>query len=197
MPTDPLQTSCIVLAGGTGERLGGADKGLVDAAGKPMIEWLLSCIEPIADDIVISANRNADRYSGYGLVIEDELRYRDKGPLAGIASCLPHCRHRKVLVCCVDMPLIPTDLLNELINSLQDRLASICQLDGRSQLLMALHKETLSSLEHYLDGGQRAVMPWFETLDACAVNWQQQPPWLLNVNTQAELDHLSTLLDAM
>ena len=78
----------LVLAGGKGSRMGGADKGLVCFKDTPLVEYVIDILEPQCKTLVISANRNEDVYKDYGYpVVTDENR-NFSGPLAGIAAGL-------------------------------------------------------------------------------------------------------------
>src|SRR5512145_2761512 len=64
----------LVLAGGQARRMGGSDKGLVPVAGRPMVEHVIAALRPQVGSILISANRNYERYARYGYpVIADDL----------------------------------------------------------------------------------------------------------------------------
>ena len=66
--------AAVILAGGQGRRMGGADKGLMDYRGRPLVEWVLAALEPQVAEIVISANRHLERYAAYGRrVLPDTL----------------------------------------------------------------------------------------------------------------------------
>ena len=56
----------LILAGGEGRRMGRADKGLQLLRGKPMAAWVLERLAPQVDEVLINANRNADRYAALG-----------------------------------------------------------------------------------------------------------------------------------
>ena len=78
----------IILAGGQARRMGGQDKGLIQLAQKPMIEYVLNAIKPQVDEIIINANRNQVVYEKYGYpVVADQIEGYC-GPLAGMASGL-------------------------------------------------------------------------------------------------------------
>ncbi|MEM7218802.1 MAG: molybdenum cofactor guanylyltransferase [Pseudomonadota bacterium] len=78
------QLAVLVLCGGTGRRVGGADKPLLPYRGRPLLETVLSRL-PAAQQTLLSANRNLARYARFGLrVVSDCVPGR--GPLAGIAS---------------------------------------------------------------------------------------------------------------
>lgn len=108
-----------ILAGGGGRRLGGADKALVEVAGRPMLAHALSHLRPQARRIVLSANGNPQRFEEFNLpVIAD--RVADAGPLAGIAAAAaycashwPECQH--LVTSPVDVPQPPPDLVARLV----------------------------------------------------------------------------------
>ncbi|WP_154218484.1 NTP transferase domain-containing protein, partial [Pseudomonas syringae] len=57
--------SILLLAGGRGQRMGGRDKGLIEWQGKALIEHLHALTRPLTDDLIISCNRNIERYAQY------------------------------------------------------------------------------------------------------------------------------------
>ena len=103
----------IILCGGPGARIDGADKPLLRWRDAPLIEHLAGRLSSQVEAIVISANRNEATYARYGEVVGDELR-NYQGPLSGIAACLPHCTGEFAFVCPGDAPLLPDDLVDRL-----------------------------------------------------------------------------------
>ncbi|MGH8184524.1 MAG: molybdenum cofactor guanylyltransferase [Rhodanobacteraceae bacterium] len=75
----------VVLAGGAGTRVGGADKGLLPLCGRPLVEHVLDRLLPQCDRLLIVANRNLDDYTRYAPVIHDE-NDGHAGPLAGLVA---------------------------------------------------------------------------------------------------------------
>ena len=178
-----MKTSGIILCGGRGERVGGIDKGWLEYRGRPLVEQVLQRLQPQVSDVVISANRNLERYRALGHTAVSDEWENYQGPLAGIAAALPHCRHDACVVVACDMPLLPLDLGERLSAVLKSHRAC-CAWDGsREQYLAAgLQKEVHSSLEHYLASGRRSVRGWFEALDYRRVDFSDCPDLFLNVN---------------
>jgi molybdopterin-guanine dinucleotide biosynthesis protein A len=56
----------LVLAGGRGQRMGGADKGLQLLHGRPLAAHVLDRLGPQAGSLAISANRHLDAYAALG-----------------------------------------------------------------------------------------------------------------------------------
>ena len=78
----------VILAGGRGSRMGGQDKGLIEFNGRPLVEHLLAALQPQTGALLITANRNQERYQVYQLpVVNDELT-GFQGPLAGFAAAM-------------------------------------------------------------------------------------------------------------
>ncbi|MEK9896281.1 MAG: NTP transferase domain-containing protein, partial [Burkholderiaceae bacterium] len=48
----------LILAGGQGQRMGGADKGLQPLGGMPLVMHVLWRLAPQVQDVVINAHRN-------------------------------------------------------------------------------------------------------------------------------------------
>ena len=106
--------SVLLLAGGRGQRMGGADKGLLDWQGRPLIAWLHERVRPLTDDLIISCNRNAERYAAYADRLVSDAESDFPGPLAGILAGLDAARHDWLLVLPCDAPLIDHALLQAL-----------------------------------------------------------------------------------
>ena len=79
------ETLGIVLAGGAGSRVGGADKGLLPLGGRPLVEHVLERLRPQCDRLLIVANRNLDDYARYAPVLHDDNEGH-AGPLAGLVD---------------------------------------------------------------------------------------------------------------
>ena len=56
----PSQITGLVLAGGRGSRMGGADKGLQRLRGRPLVQHALQRLQPQVGALMISANRHLE-----------------------------------------------------------------------------------------------------------------------------------------
>ncbi|MQT44675.1 NTP transferase domain-containing protein, partial [Pseudomonas sp. FSL R10-0765] len=89
----PFQSSILLLAGGRGQRMGGQDKGLVPWRGQPLIAYVQQAARALTDDLIISCNRNHDRYAAYADQLVSDGNDDFDGPLAGIRAGLAAARH--------------------------------------------------------------------------------------------------------
>lgn len=193
---DRPNITAVVLAGGRGRRMGGLDKGLIDLAGKPMIEHILTAIAPQCETIIINANRHIERYAEYGYpVLKDELD-DFQGPLAGFATGLKHATTPLVLTLPCDAPFVPDDLVQRMVVALQQAESDIAVAhDGnRLQPVYALIKTRLAAnLKEFLAKGGRKIDRWYALNNTTQVNFSDVRKMFDNINTpdqQQTMEHI-------
>ena len=160
------QITGLILCGGRGQRVGGADKPLLDFHGRPLVARVAATLAPQVRQLLISANRNAETYRDYGPVVADALPDY-AGPLAGIVAALEIVTTPLLFACPGDGPNLPGNIVTRLAAGLNSGAAAVAH-DGqrRQPLVLLLRADCLPSLKRYLESGQRSVHGWLETLDA-------------------------------
>ncbi|MEI2418077.1 molybdenum cofactor guanylyltransferase MobA [Orrella sp. JC864] len=160
----------LVLAGGQGRRMGGADKGLLDWNGQPLVAGICAALAPQVGAILISANRNAQAYARHGRVVPDDPALGAfQGPLAGLAAGLAQAGTAWVLSWPCDMPHVPPDLAARLGEAAlrQGAPLAVAQAQGRVQpVCMLASVALLPGLLAYLRGGGRRVQAWQQAAGA-------------------------------
>lgn len=166
----PDTVSALILAGGRATRMGGVDKGLVAYQGRALIEHVIERIRPQVDDVIISANRNVDRYAAYGYRVVGDSIEDYAGPLAGLAAGIG-AAHTKLVVCVAcDMPGLPTDLVGRLRADLGTHDAAVAASSDGLQPVVALYRaNVLPRLNAWLAAGNRKAADWLATLDYAKV----------------------------
>ena len=155
--------SVCVLAGGEGRRFGGQDKGLVEYQGKPLIEHAIEAFANYTDDLIISANRNLERYEDYGYLVASDLNEAYAGPLAGILAACTQSSNEWLFVVACDQPGINNTLASAMLKLAETKEPSlVITNDGKCDqpLPMLLHICLKSTLEDFLDAGDRKVGLW-------------------------------------
>jgi molybdopterin-guanine dinucleotide biosynthesis protein A len=178
-----------ILAGGRGLRMGGRDKGLIEVGGKALVELTAARLRPQVGPLLISANRNLDRYAELGFPVHADDEDGFLGPLAGIATLLARIETPYLMTVPCDTPGFPDDLAARLHASLLEVSADVAVThDGEQrQFLFALYRRELAdTAARALDAGERAIWRWHEKLEVveCAVS---SPQAFVNVNTEADL----------
>jgi molybdenum cofactor guanylyltransferase len=176
--------------------MGGADKGLLPLAGRPMVEHVVRALEPQVGAILINANRNLERYERLGLPVVCDRMGDFFGPLVGMASAMERATTPYLLTVPCDSPLVPADLAATLYRALADAGAelSVAHDGKRMQPVFALlDRALLPSLLAYLDAGGRKIDTWYAEHRVALADFSGQPQAFLNVNTpedQAEVERL-------
>lgn len=198
----------IVLAGGQGSRMGGLDKGLQDFHGRPLAALALERLRPQAAPgrLFLSANRNQERYSAFGVPVLGDAMPGHPGPLAGLLAGLEHCGTPWLLAVPCDTPRFPPDLGARLAEAAEAAGADIAiaaapdapdRSGNPAPEAMRLHPACCllraglqGDLCTYLAGGGRKVLAWMERHALATAVFDRpgdDPHAFRNANTLAEL----------
>src|SRR3954470_2405862 len=198
---DKDQVTGVVLAGGRGSRMGGADKGLQNFRGMPMALFTLLRLPPQVGELMINANRNLAAYESFGVPVWPDSLADYAGPLAGFLTGLEHCETEYLVTVPCDTPLFPQDLVARLGEALERDDAEIAMAaageeDGqiRAQPVFSLLKrELMESLVAFTHGGGRKIDAWTGQHRTVLVPFDREeddPSAFANANTVAELHRL-------
>lgn len=186
---DPPLVTGLILAGGRGSRMGGADKGWVDYRGKPLVEHTIERLRPQVDELLISANRSLDRYRSLGTTtVQDDATFGEfAGPLAGMHAVLRVLHTPWLVVVPCDAPHLPADLVQRLRTGAGPARAAVASAAGRLQpLFCLLHRDLFDSLTTFLAEGERKVERWLARVQASAVRFEDAAAFV-NFNTPSDL----------
>jgi molybdenum cofactor guanylyltransferase len=170
----------LILAGGRGSRMGGADKGLIDWQGRPLVAHVLDALRPQVRALAINANRNLDRYAAFAdRVLPDEHPF--EGPLAGLHTALHHLPDEldwAWLVPC-DAPRLPPGLALALWQARANAPAVLpCTPDDELHPTHVLaHRSLLAPLGALLASpGPRGAARWLQAQGATLLHWHEPLP---------------------
>lgn len=179
----------LILAGGAGRRLQGRDKGLESFRGRPLVEYLVEYFEPRCSTLLISCNRNLDRYRKLGYPLVQDIRPGFQGPLAGLEAAAPLIETPFVVVSACDTPDLPPRLIERLAAPFGEPDGAGLEVcfahDGqRAHYLCAIVRtRCLPGLTDFLDRGERAVKQWYRLLRTTSVSFADCPEAFYNHNT--------------
>ncbi|MBK9440626.1 MAG: molybdenum cofactor guanylyltransferase MobA [Comamonadaceae bacterium] len=197
----------LILAGGRGTRMGGADKGLQTFNGMPLALHALTRLQMGAGvgQIMINANRNLAAYESFGVPVWPDGLADYAGPLAGFLTGLERCDTPYLLTVPCDTPMLPLDLAHRLAAALAAADADIAMAaapeagkDGHLQLrtqpvFCLLRTSLLESLVRFTQNGGRKIDSWTAQHPMVVVPFDlpdDNPQAFFNANTLAELHHL-------
>lgn len=186
MATPIHDITAVILAGGKARRMDGEDKGLITLRGRPMIDYIITALQPQAGDIMINANRNPEQYAAFGLPVVADMLGDYFGPLVGMATGMHTTDKPYIVTAPCDSPFIPETLVETLYRSLDDNRAdiSVAHDGARMQPVFALLRcELLPGLLAYLDEGGRKVDSWYARHRLALADFSDSPDTFLNLNT--------------
>lgn len=177
--------SGLVLSGGQGTRMGGADKGLMPWCGRPMVEWVCRQMRPLVGELAISCNRNVASYAAFCDRTLSDAHVGYPGPLAGILAGLRFLCGTHLLVAPCDLPAIEQELLRELQQlalAHPGRIAVVRQGERLQPLLCVLPRTLLAAVDSAWAAGERSPSRLWQRLGTCELACREDDPRLLNFN---------------
>lgn len=168
--------------------MGGADKGLLDYRGRPLVAHAIERLAPQVDTLLISANRNLENYVDFGYPVVTDASNERLGPLAGIEAGLRACATPWLAVCPCDCPDLPLDLVARLMAGIgQAALAVAATPAGVHPTFMLCRRDCLPALENALAAGERRLRDWCRAQGASEVNFAAEAAFR-NLNTPGDLN---------
>ncbi|MCH2191606.1 MAG: molybdenum cofactor guanylyltransferase [Gammaproteobacteria bacterium] len=184
----------LILAGGQGSRMGGADKGLLEYLGEPLISHVIRRLSPQCDDIIISANRNLESYQRLGYrIISDEARNQFHGPLAGICAgidCAKKTNYSSLLVSSCDTPHLPMSYAEKMTSSIYDTAACSAvahDCDRQQNIHCLLMSSAWDSLLDFYASGGRAMHQWHSQNCSKQVKFYEEVQAFKNINSLSDI----------
>ncbi|MDI1273662.1 molybdenum cofactor guanylyltransferase MobA [Polaromonas sp.] len=203
---DGAEITGIILAGGRGSRMGGADKGLQNFNGVPLALHTLLRLSPQVGEVMVNANRNLAAYESFGVPVWPDAAGLGEfsGPLAGFLTGMERCETPYLVTVPCDTPLFSQELVARLAEAMVRDDADIAVVaapeeDGqlRAQpVFCLLRTRLLESLMLFTASGGRKIDAWTAQHKTVLVPFNQpgdDPRAFFNANTLAELHQLEAL----
>ena len=189
----------VILAGGAGRRMGGADKALLRVGGASLLSHAIARLEPQVERLALSANGDALRFAGFGLPVLPDAAVM--GPLAGVLAALHWAAPlgaSAVVTVAVDSPFFPGDLTPRLC------LAAETAPEGLALAMAAKDHPTFAfwpvalapALADFLNSGAKArVMDFLAQHHAARARFPDEAAFD-NLNTPEDLTRAAALMGA-
>jgi molybdopterin-guanine dinucleotide biosynthesis protein A len=208
---DTQDITGVILAGGRGSRMGGADKGLQNFNGLPLALHALMRLQPQVGEMMVNANRNLSAYESFGVPVWPDGLADYAGPLAGFLTGLERCETRWLVTVPCDTPLFPRDVVARLAQAAERDGAEIAMAAGREMgnpggqpgdqdgvlraqpVFSLLRVDLLESLVRFTHDGGRKIDAWTAQHKTVIVPFDapgDDPRAFYNANTLAELHQL-------
>ncbi len=192
----PDDITGLILCGGRGTRMGGADKGLQNFNGLPLAMNALLRLGLQVGHVMINANRNLAAYESMGVPVWPDPMGDFPGPLAGWLAGLERVETPYMVTVPCDSPNFPADLVERLATALVVEDAEIAMAatveNGAVQVqpvFCLLKTALMESLVAYLHAGERKIDRW-TAQHRCATVVFDDAAAFANANTPQELAQL-------
>ena len=185
-----MKPAGLILAGGEGRRLGGADKALLILGGQSLLSHVTGRLGPQVTRLALSANGDPGRFADFrGAIVRDRTADR-LGPMAGLLAGLDWLASTGgdwLLTASVDTPFLPADLLERLQDAARGG-PVVAASQGRLHPTCGLWPIRLRpALEAALQAGERRIGRWAEDQGAAVADFDALPDPFFNINTAGDL----------
>lgn len=174
--------SILLLAGGRGQRMGGQDKGWVQWQGKALVEHMHHTLRALTDDLIISCNRNHQRYATLADQLISDPTDDFPGPLIGIIEALKVARHPNLIILPCDAPRVDQSILSQLREHAGSKPVMLRQGGYWQPLFSLLPVSLLPQLQAQWQSGQRSPQRALLELQAVALDYPENDLRLSNFN---------------
>lgn len=182
-----------ILCGGKSSRMQ-SEKGLVLYQNQPFIEHIIQAVLPISNNIQLVSNTNDYDYLAYKKIKDIIV---NKGPLGGIYTALVHSETEMNLILSCDIPLISTEILEELIekHTVNFDVSVFEDKDRIHPLIGVYSKKIIPVLKKTIDAADLKMMRFISSLKHQLIPIPDEKRHLFkNINSVAELNELNTNL---
>jgi molybdopterin-guanine dinucleotide biosynthesis protein A len=189
-----MQPIGVLLAGGSGRRLGG-DKTLVELNGRPLLHYPLVVLREVLSEVVVVCKEHTPLPILTGMAAVWCESEEERHPLIGVTTALRIAADddRAVFVCAGDMPLVTADAVRSVLAGARaGSTAVVARAGGRLQPLLGLYEPgALAVLD--ARGADESATAVVERLDPVVVEIADEQV-LFNVNLPEDVLTASALL---
>ncbi|MCB0649407.1 MAG: molybdenum cofactor guanylyltransferase [Saprospiraceae bacterium] len=179
----------MILIGGRSKRMG-SDKYLLTYKGTSALDLLLFKIKDLHHNKFISVGADQkiefDLQSGIAILRD---RFPDKGPIGALATWFNHFPTQAVMVIPCDLPLLSTELIQELIAKRDEQaFATLVQGEGFAYpepLICIYEAKAAMTIQNCIENGQLSLQKMLADRDIKKVITKDHQQ-LINVNTQED-----------
>lgn len=193
----------LIIAGGTGQRMGGVDKCLLTLQGKPLLHYCHQRLASQVDTLALNANGSLNRFNHALADLPLMPMLPDSppsaGPLSGIIAGLTWLQslpHSWLLTAPADSPFFPDDLAVRLSAGLgMKSTLAVASEQGQMHPLFGLwHKSLLPALQEAYRDDQHKLQHLVRELGGIQVDIADAGHGFFNINTAEDLARAKALM---
>jgi molybdopterin-guanine dinucleotide biosynthesis protein A len=188
---DTVSLAGVILAGGESRRMG-RDKATLPYPGSPgttMVEHILGVVSQRCAPVFVVAATGQPLPTLQAQIIRDEIQGLGPLPATGLGlRAAAQAGATLAFVCAVDMPLLATELIDELVQlAVETNAEVVSPWDGRSHFLAAVYRTDLADrIDALVATGERRMSALIDGSDAQQIVLPDSR-LVTNVNSDADL----------
>lgn len=186
----------VILAGGSGRRIGGS-KAIVKLRGRPLITYPLAAVRAVLSDVAIVAKADTELPSLAGITVWIEPS-TPQHPIVGITHALALAGRRPVFIAAADMPFLTPEVVERLASADPGGAPAVVATQGGRlhPLLGCYQPRAAASLAASLGAadGTVALTDAVLRLEPRLIEIEDEDA-LLNINAPEDLLHAAAMLD--
>ena len=181
-----MQASLLVLAGGSGRRMG-RPKAWLEVGNTTLLRYVVERLAPAFSEVMVSfaEPEQLEEPVPYRIVFD---RKRSTGPLAGLEAGLVAARNEVIFAVACDMPYVTQEVAQMAVAAARGCDAAIPRFDGRPEPVCGAYKRTaLPFITGALNSGRLKTADIAGELD---VTWLEglDPEAFRSLNTPEDLE---------
>jgi molybdopterin-guanine dinucleotide biosynthesis protein A len=177
----------IILAGGRSRRLGYKNKALMKVGGRGIIEYVISALLEVTENIIIITNLQ-DEFVHLRLPIYRDI-IPESGSLGGIYTGLGFSETDYNLVLACDMPFIRPHLLRFILNRSEGYDVAIpITPDGHHPTCAVYRKSCIEAIKSQINESNLKISDFFRKVrvNKIEISMLNSPNMLFNINTEED-----------
>lgn len=194
-----MTVAAAILAGGKNLRMGKKNKAFLQVGGRSIMTRILSCLQPIFDEIMV-IGQDSEGYVPYDIPVYSDLR-PESGSLGGIFTALNRSSAQRTLCVACDMPFLNPAVIALLVEKSSGGWEAVLpRLSSGIEPLCAVYSSSLvPAIENLLDRGEYRIRRALTASRTCYVDEGELrglDPDLrtfVNINTPEDLAEASAL----
>ncbi|MDO9553452.1 molybdenum cofactor guanylyltransferase [Rhodonellum sp.] len=193
MTTKRSDIGVYMLAGGKSSRMG-ADKGLVNLQGKPMLQHGIEVLQSVFSEVTLVSNN--PEYLRLGLRVIPDL-IANKGPMGGIYTGLCDSPFEMNFFVACDMPFIRSQAIEYVLAKAKNGEITLAGIGGKSQPLFGIYPKIFrEEIKKNIDHNQLKMMVLIQELKSFTLELDvlgiEHDMTFANINTPEDLARMQT-----
>jgi len=179
----------------------GGNKALQNLAGQPLLQHVITRMQPQCGQLLLSVERISEEWSDFGLTQVADFESGSNGPLGGLLAALEFstAQSEHLLLVPCDAPFLPMSLAQELTRAMTsaNSTTALVAYAGQWQPTFSLwHTEVLPDLRKAVREGQKGLKEFLHSQSPAVLVWpEQRPSPFFNINSAEDLAAAAALLD--